>query len=205
VAAGHVTQDRLAQQLHFILEVDKLKNIVRRSLVTSGERLENDAEHSWHLALMAAVLAEHANDDIDVNRVIRMLLVHDIVEIDAGDAFIYDTGAQSAKEQLEREAADRIFALLPSDQAQEFRALWDEFEERETSEARYAAAIDRLQPLLLNHATGGATWSKYSITSDSVLGMNEKIDRGSSALWAHAQQVINDDVEKGYLEPGPVG
>ena len=200
-----MTSQRLAQQLQFILEVDRLKDILRRNMVTAGDRFENDAEHSWHLALMATVLAEYANADIDVNRVIRMLLVHDIVEIDAGDAFVYDEAAREGKAARERAAADRIFALLPSDQCSEFRALWDEFEGHASPEARFAAAIDRLQPLLLNHATRGASWSRHSITADRVLHLNATIDHGSSSLWEHAQRMIDDAIEQGYLERGPVG
>jgi len=205
VAPGHVTAERLAQQLQFILEIDRLKDVLRRNLVTAGDRFENDAEHSWHLALMAVVLAEHANDDIDVGRVVRMLLVHDIVEIDAGDAFVYDDEARANKAGRERAAADRLFPLLPADQAAELRALWDEFEAHTTPEARFASAIDRLQPLLLNHATQGASWSKHAITADRVLGLNSTIGHGSASLWEHAQRMISDAVTQGYLEPGPVG
>lgn len=196
---------RLSQQLAFIVEIDRLKDVLRRNLVTAGDRSENDAEHSWHLALMAAVLGEYANEDVDVGRVILILLVHDVVEIDAGDAFVYDDDARTGKEERERAAADRIFALLPSDQADFYRGLWDEFEARATPESRFAAAIDRLQPLLLNHATRGASWSQHAITADRVLRLNSTIDHGSSHLWEHAQRMIEDAIAQGYLAPGPVG
>ncbi|HEX5324571.1 MAG TPA: HD domain-containing protein, partial [Capsulimonadaceae bacterium] len=142
--------ERLSQQIAFIIETDKLKDILRRTYIMSGDRLENSAEHSWQLALMATLLAEHSNEPIDVAHVVKMVLVHDLVEIDAGDTYCYDVVAEQDKVEREERAADRIFGLLPADQGKQIRLLWEEFEARETPEARFAAAIDRLMPMLLN-------------------------------------------------------
>lgn len=191
--------ERLARQIAFIAEIDKLKSILRQSYLMNRSRQENDAEHTWHLAMMALVLAEHANHPVDLHRVIQMLLVHDLVEIDAGDTILYDDKGQKDKEERERRAADRIFGLLPEDQARELRTLWDEFEARETPESRFAAAIDRFQPMLHNYRTEGMTWQKHGITSDRVLARNRHIGEGSARLWDHAEAMIHDAVRKGYL------
>lgn len=196
--------DRLARQLAFVLEIDRLKSVLRRSLLTDGSRNENSAEHSWHIALMAVVLAEHAAEPVDVGRVVAMLLVHDVVEIDAGDTYVYDTVAAADKAEREERAADRLFGLLPADQAAEMRALWDEFERRETPEARFAAAIDRLQPILHNFATEGVAWRQHGVTADRVEAMNRHMGEGSEPLWEHARRLIADAVERGYLGPSPV-
>jgi putative hydrolases of HD superfamily len=194
---------RLEQQLAFLVELDKAKSVFRQSYVTDGSRHENDAEHMWHLALFVLVLAEHAGEPIDVTKVLKMVLIHDIVEIDAGDAFVYDEEARLAKEELELVAADRLYGLLPPDQGAELRALWDEFEARATPEARFAGAVDRLQPLLQNVATGGRSWQEHGITSDRVLALNARIELGSPALWTHVQQVLHDAVTSGYLPSPP--
>jgi putative hydrolase of HD superfamily len=194
---------RLERQLAFLLEMDKAKSVFRRSYVTDGSRFENDAEHMWHLALFVLVLAEHAGEPIDVTKVLKMVLIHDIVEIDAGDAFVYDEAARMAKAELELAAADRLYALLPPDQGDELRALWEEFEAKETAEARFAGAVDRLQPLLLNITTEGRSWQEHGVTSDRVLALNARIELGSPALWEHVQELLRDAVAKGYLPESP--
>lgn len=191
--------DRLSRQLDFILQMDALKQVFRQTLLVGDRRPENDAEHSWHLALMALVLLEHAADDVDVTRVMSMHLIHDLVEIHAGDTFAYDDAAHEDKEQREQEAADRIFALLPDDQGTEFRALWDEFEARQTPEARYAAALDRLQPLLLNYHTDGAAWQRHGVRHAQVVDRNQHIEEGAPALWEFARKLIDDARAEGKL------
>jgi putative hydrolase of HD superfamily len=191
---------RLSQQLAFILEIDKLKSIFRQTPITGPERRqENDAEHSWHIAVIAALLAEYAPTAIDVARVIRMLLIHDIVEIDAGDTFAYDAAGYSDKAERESRAADRIFGLLPADQAAELRALWDEFEAAATPESRYANALDRLQPLLLNSRTGGGSWSNHHVTRAQVLTRMEPIRHGAPELWPVVQAIVDDASARGWL------
>ena len=198
------THARLAQQIRFIIEVDKLKEVFRQTLLTQSRRQENDAEHSWHLCLMVIVLAEHANTpDINVLRVLKMLLIHDLVEIDAGDTFAYDTARMADQHEREARAADRIFGLLPADQAAEFRALWDEFEARTTPEAKFAAAVDRFQPMLQNCLTEGAAWRQHGVTSDRVIARNRHIADGAAAVWDYAAQLIADAVKAGHLPAGP--
>lgn len=193
--------NRLRKQIQFILEIDKLKKIVRQTLLTDRSRKENDAEHSWHIALMAVLLLEHAEEkSIDVLRVVTMLLVHDLVEIDAGDTFCYDKAGNEDKLEREIKAADRIFNLLPEDQAAYFRALWDEFEARETAESRFAAAMDRFQPLLHNYNTKGGTWKEHKVHKDQVVKRNHPIAFGSPSLWEYATGLIDDAVNKGYLK-----
>ena len=195
---------RLEQQVRFIVEVDKLKEVFRQTVVTQSRRAENSAEHSWHFALMVVVLAEHANDSrLDVLRVLKMVLIHDLVEIDAGDTFAYDTKNMADQHAREAHAADRIFGLLPADQAGEFLALWDEFEARQTPEAKFAAACDRFHPMLLNCHTEGHAWRKHGITQDRVLARNAHTAEGSRALWDYAVRMIDDAVAKGHLAPAP--
>jgi putative hydrolase of HD superfamily len=189
--------DRLAKQLLFILELDKLKSIYRRTYLVDGTRSENSAEHSWHLALMAMVLAEHANEPLDVAKVIKMVLIHDIVEIDAGDTYIYDV--QDDKREREQRAADRIFGLLPSDQEEEFRALWEEFESGNSAEARFASALDRFIPQLHNFHTQGRSWKEHGITSQRVLLRNVEISRGSVTLWEWTQMLIERAEAEGFF------
>lgn len=196
---------RLEQQLAFIVELDRLKLVERQSLVTDGSRRENSAEHSWHLAMVALVLAEHAGPDVDVGRAIRMCLVHDIVEIDAGDVIVYaDAATRAEQHRREQAAADRLFSLLPDDQGPELRALWEEFEARATPTARFAGAVDRLQPMLLNLAVGGGPWREHGITAERVLAVNAVIGDGSPELWEHAQALVQAAVADGVLDPGPV-
>ena len=195
--------DRLAQQIDFLLEIDKAKTILRRSYITDGSRNENDGEHMWHLALFVLVLAEHADEPVDIGRVLRMVLVHDIVEIDAGDTYVYDEVGKATQEARESAAADRLYGLLPPDQGAELRAVWEEFEARITPEARFAAAVDRLQPLLLNLATDGRTWREHGTTADRVRAINSRIGSGSSTLWDHAQRLLDGAVDQGHLAPPP--
>ena len=191
---------RLEAQLGFLLEADRLKTVLRRNPLTDGSRRENTAEHSWHLALFACVLAEHAAEPVHLDRVIRMLLVHDLVEVDAGDTFAYDPAAHADKAEREHRAADRIFALLPDEQARDYRALWDEFEARATLEARFAFAVDRLQPILMNAAAEGLAWQEHGVHADQVRDYNRHIHDGAPELWRHAQRVIDDAVARGVLE-----
>ncbi len=192
--------ERLALQIRFIIEVDKLKEIFRQTLAINSRRPENDAEHSWHLCLIVLTLAEHANwPQLDVLRVLKMLILHDLVEIDAGDTFAYDAAAMANQHEREAVAADRVFGLLPPDQGREFRALWDEFEARQTPEAKFAAAVDRFQPMLLNCHTEGAAWRRHGVTRDRVIARNSYIAEGSTALWDYARHMIEDTVAAGHL------
>lgn len=193
---------RLTRQIEFILEVDKLKEIFRQTINTQSRRAENDAEHSWHLCLCVLVLAEHANHpSLDVLRVLKMLIVHDLVEIDAGDTFAYDTAAMAGQHEREARAANRIFGLLPSDQASAFRALWDEFEEKQTPEAKFATAVDRFQPMLLNCCTEGAAWNRHGVTQDRVIARNRHIADGCAELWRYAEHMVQVAVDAGHLKP----
>jgi len=195
-----MANERLAQQIHFIIEADKLKEIFRQTLVTQSRRRENDAEHSWHLTLLVIILAEHSNvQPLDVLRVLKMLIIHDLVEIDAGDTFAYDTARMADQHEREARAADRIFGLLPQDQGSELRTLWDEFEARATPESKFAAAVDRFQPMLLNCLTEGAAWKNHGVTSDRVIARNQHIGEGSTALWEHMSQMIADAISAGHL------
>jgi putative hydrolases of HD superfamily len=192
--------DRLTKQIEFIVEIDKLKGIVRQTLLTDGSRQENSAEHSWHLALMALVLSEHASEQgIDLLKVLKMVLIHDLVEIDAGDTYCYDETANGDKAEREEKGADRIFGLLSGELARELRSLWEEFEARKTAEAKFAAALDRLQPLLNNYRTQGRMWKEHKIKSQKVFERNQPMVEGSPALWEYAAQMIHDAIEKGWL------
>jgi len=195
-----VAQTRLIQQIQFIIEIDKLKGILRQTLLTDASRRENSAEHSWHIALMAVLLAEYSPVQIDVLRVVKMLLIHDLVEIDAGDTFCYDVQHNQSKAQRELQAADRLFGLLPPDQGVELRSLWDEFEAQQTPEAHFAASLDRLQPLLNNYQTEGGTWKQHGITNDRVLHRASPMAIGAPALWEFTQSLIQDAVTRGYLK-----
>ncbi len=191
--------ERLARQIRFIVEVDRLKTVLRRTWLTDGSRQENSAEHSWHVLLAAQLLAEHAPAGTDVARVTRMLLIHDIVEIDAGDTFAYDQAGLADKAERETTAADRLFGLLPPDQAAEWRDLWDEFESAETVEARFAHAIDRLQPLLLNvHASGGA-WRSHGVTREQIIERMRPIERSTPAIWPYIVWTIDEVWARGWI------
>lgn len=192
--------NRLSQQFDFIREIDKEKFIGRQTYLTDGIRKENDAEHAWHAALMVLLLSEYANEPIDVLKTITMLLLHDVVEIDAGDTYAYDTAGQATAREREERAADRIYGLLPDDQREKLRALWEEFEARETPEARFARTMDNLQPLVLNDATDGKSWVEHGVHLSQVLRRNERTHEGSETLWNYArEQLIHPNVDKGRL------
>ncbi len=198
--------DRLHQQITFLMEADRVKTILRRNRVVSDPaRRENDAEHMYHFALMATVLAEYSDAPVDLLRVLKMILIHDLVEIDAGDVFMYDEQAMVGKREREELAADRIFNLLPADQAHEMRALWEEFESEKSAEARFAAALDSLQPLLGNYFTQGGAWREYSVDTARVYARNSRIAHGSTTLWAYARTLLDDALAKGYLSPASRG
>lgn len=192
--------ERLLQQIAFIKEIDKLKYILRKTKLFNSNRHENDAEHSWHLAMMTIILAEHANNPIDVLKVVKMLLIHDIVEIDAGDTFIYDTTKNHSNTEEELIAAKRIFGLLPAEQANELIALWQEFEEGLTEEAKFAKAMDRLEPLLQNTSNNGGTWAEFDVPYEKVYAKKKDIAKGSAFIWNYAEQLINESVAKGILK-----
>jgi len=195
-----VSLERLRKQIDFIVEIDKIKDIFRRTILISKSRNENDAEHSWHLGIMAILLSEYSEKKVNLIKVVKMVLIHDIVEIDAGDTYCYDEKGYEDKEERECKAAERIFNLLPEDQATELRELWDEFEKMETPEARFASALDRLQPLLHNYHTEGQTWKENDITRAMVLKRNEPVKLGSSVLWEYVNEIIEDSVRKGFLK-----
>jgi putative hydrolases of HD superfamily len=189
---GESVPERLRRQLQFVLEIDNLKSVLRRSYLIDSGRHENSAEHSWHLAVAAMVLAEHAKEKIDVSTVIRLLLVHDLVEIDAGDTFIYDDAGNAGKAAREQNAADRLFGLLPDDQAQSFMALWREFEDRQTPEAKFAFALDRVMPILHNVFTQGGSWKEHGIRQEQALTKNRGIEDGSPVLWQVVESLIKE-------------
>jgi putative hydrolase of HD superfamily len=195
---------RLARQIEFIAECDKLKEVFRQTLNTQSRRAENDAEHSWHLCLCVIVLVEHANaPGLDVLRVLKMLIVHDLVEIDAGDTFAYDVAGMADQHAREAVAAERIFGLLPPDQSAEFRALWDEFEAKETLESKFATAVDRFQPMLLNCRSQGAAWNRHGVTHDRVVARNRQIADGCDELWRYAEKMLQEIVDSGHLPKAP--
>lgn len=196
---------RLGQQLAFLIEVDRLKTVLRASTLAAAERRENDAEHSWHLALMVPVLAEYADEPIDVGHTIRLVVVHDLVEIYAGDTPLYDDQLRTSQAARELAAAERLFGLLPEDQAVEFRALWDEFEARQTPEARFAKAVDRLEPNLLNWMAGGGTWRTPGVTTDTVRTRTAHIGEASATLGDAMAALIGAAARNGWIAPGQQG
>lgn len=191
---------QLLQQIAFIKEIDKIKYILRKTKLINSDRCENDAEHSWHLAMMTIVLANQADRPIDVLKVVKMVLIHDIVEIDAGDVFIYSTTQNHSNTENELRAAKRIFGLLPQQQADELIALWLEFEAGETNEAKFAKAMDRLEPLLQNSSNNGGTWREFDVDYSTVYDKKKAIGEGSTSLWDYAQSVLDDCVAKGVLK-----
>ena len=193
------TED-LLNQIAFIKEIDKVKYIQRKTKLFNSDRCENDAEHSWHLALMAIVLAEHSNEPIDVLKVVKMVLIHDIVEIDAGDIFLYDSQLNHDNTDEERLAANRIFGLLPEKQAQDFIAIWEEFEAGETNEAKFARSMDRLEPLLQNTSNNGGTWKEFDVPYSKVYEKKSIMKEGSQTIWNYAEGLINESVAKGILK-----
>ncbi len=193
-------KERFDQQIRFILEIDKLKSVIRQSYILDGARRENSAEHSWHVALMGLLLAEYTEQPVDLLRTVKMLLIHDIIEIDAGDTYCYDEASVTDQSSRESEAAVRLFGLLPEDQMEEFHELWREFEERSTAEAKFAATIDRLMPLLHNFHTEGRSWREHGIRANQVSSRNEVMKEGALPLWEFAMSLIDDAVDKEYLE-----
>lgn len=189
----------LLKQIDFIREIDKIKYIQRRTRLFNSDRHENDAEHSWHLAMMAIILAGHSNAAIDILKVVKMVLIHDIVEIDAGDTFIYDTQKNHTNTEEELEAAKRIFGLLPADQAKELIEIWQEFEEGQTAEAKFAKSMDRLEPLLQNTSNNGGIWAEYNVDYQKVYDKKKVINEGSSSIWHFAENLLNESVENGIL------
>ena len=192
-------ENRLEKQLRFILEADKSKQVFRQTYLSDGTRKENDAEHSWHLALMCALLSEYANEPIDVAKTMIMVLIHDLIEIDAGDTYAYDEAGNATKRERELKAADRIFKLLPDDQAAWLRGLWEEFEEAETPEARFALALDKVQPVLLNDATDGRAWKEHEVRVSQILNRNERTPAGSRVLWNHVEGLIEKNTVLGRI------
>ena len=194
--------ERLDRQLRFVFELDRLKGVGRQSYVLGGARKENSAEHSWHVALMVMVLAEYADAALDRFRIVQLLLVHDVVEIEAGDTYIYDEKAHASQAGREQDAARRLFGLLPPDQAAEFQALWDEYDQGQTPEARFAGCLDRLMPLLHNVATAGRSWREHGVTAAQVRArLHSAVEGGSRRLWAYADQAITAAEKQGYLAP----
>jgi putative hydrolase of HD superfamily len=191
--------NRLNQQIRFILEVDKLKSVLRQNYIVADDRRENAAEHSWHLALMAMLLIEYANSEMDLGHVLELLLIHDLVEVYAGDTYCYDDIEIQDQAEREGQAAKKLFDLLPTDQSLWLNQHWKEFEEKRSSEAKFAASLDRLLPLLLNYYSEGRSWKEHGITADQVLARNRPIHEGSKHLWSFAQKLIEDAISKGYL------
>lgn len=192
-----MSAERLQQQIQFVIEIDKLKQVVRQTKIMGGSRQENSAEHSWQLAIMAMVLAEHANEPVDSAHVVKMVLVHDLIEIDAGDTWSFDDKGYLDKADRERLAADRIFSLLPADQAAPLRALWDEFEAMATPESRFANALDRLMPMLHNFHNNGGTWRREGVTIQKVLARQSAIEKGSRALGDYSLELLKQARELG--------
>jgi putative hydrolase of HD superfamily len=188
---------RLESQIQFLIEIDKIKHIFRKTKLFNKSRFENDAEHAWHLALMALVLGEYSNEQIEISKVIKMVLIHDIVEIDAGDVIVYDTQNRDLAREKEHLAAERIFGILPGDQKKEFIDLWNEFEERKTPESKFAAAIDRFEPILQNHLTDYYTWKTHGITHTQLHDKNQHIEDGSRIIWDAAERIFKEAQEKG--------
>jgi putative hydrolase of HD superfamily len=193
--------DKLKMQLQFLTEADKMKSILRQTLLSDRSREETDAEHSWHFALMAMTLFEYVGfEGVDINRAIKMALVHDLIEIYAGDTFAYDIKGNESKEAREKEAADRLFSLLPKEQGEKYRALWEEFDRMESPDAMYAAAIDRLQPFLNNYLTDGHAWVKHGVSVKQVYERMAPVKTALPQLWEFVEYVIHDSCEKGYIE-----
>lgn len=194
-------EERLKQQFDFIKEIDKEKFIARQTYLTGGERKENDAEHAWHMAIMTILLSEYANERIDVLKTITMLLIHDLVEIDAGDTYAYDEEGKATQRAREEAAAERIFGMLPEDQGRRMRALWEEFETGDTAEARFAHTMDNIQPVMLNDATDGKAWKERGIRLEQILGRNRWTGEGSEVLWEYAfRHFIEPNVDKGRIQ-----
>ncbi|HEY3954451.1 MAG TPA: HD domain-containing protein [Streptosporangiaceae bacterium] len=195
--------ERLRQQLAFLVEADRLKTVLRRSPLAAADRRENDAEHSWHLALMAVVLAEYADEAVEVGRVVQLVVLHDLVEIYAGDTFLYDDAMAASQQERETAAAEVLFGMLPADQAGWLRGLWDEFEARQTPESRFAKAMDRLEPILLNWMARGGTWRAPGVTAPDIRRRTSVIGEGSAALWDAGRTLIDESERRGWARHGP--
>ncbi len=192
--------ERLEKQIQFIVEIDKVKNIFRQTYLADAGRKENDAEHSWHIALMAYLLQEYAEKPVDVSKVMLMVLIHDLVEIDAGDTYAYDAAGAETKRAREEAAADRIFGLLPEDQGKYFRELWEEFEAYETPEGKYAHLLDNFQPLLLNDASDGLSWQEHQVRKSQIYKRNEKIEETSETIWNCMKEIVQKHIDSGHVE-----
>ena len=192
-------EERLKKQLEFALEIDKVKNVFRQTSLSGHGRKENDAEHSWHIAIMAYLLREYSNEKIDIANVMLMCLIHDIVEIDAGDTYAYDTENLKTQKAREDAAKKRIFSILPKEQKEEFIALFDEFEAYETAEARFAHVMDNLQPLMLNHSNEGSDWKEHEVCAEQVYKRQSKTKLGSEKLFAVIDEILQDNMKKGNL------
>lgn len=190
---------RLEKQIQFIVEVDKVKNIFRQTYLSDGERKENDAEHSWHLALSAILLKEYVSEEVDLLKVITMVLIHDLVEIDAGDTYAYDSEGAKDKREREEKAADRIFGILPIEQGQYFRELWEEFEAYETEDAKYAHLLDNFQPMLLNDAAKGKSWSEHQVKKEQIYKRNKRIEETSETIWEEMQRIVEKNIQLGNI------
>jgi putative hydrolase of HD superfamily len=196
----NLTSKRLESQIQFLIEIDKLKHVFRKTKLFDKSRFENDAEHAWHLALMAIILAEYSNEPVDIPKVVRMVLIHDIVEIDAGDIIVYDTQNRTLAQEKETIAAQRIFGILPEDQKNEFIALWKEFEEKQSPEAKFAAAIDRFEPILQNHLTDYDTWKTHEISLAQLHDKNQHIQAGSKEIWEVVRKIFSEAKESGHIK-----
>ena len=193
-------KSRLEKQFEFILEADKEKSILRQTRLSDGEHYENDADHAWHMALMCVLLSEYSNEKIDVLKTISMILIHDIVEIDAGDTYAYDAQGASSQRERELKAADRLYDILPPDQGERLRALWEEFEAGQTAEAKFAKALDNIQPAMLNSATDGIEWVRHGVRLSQVLKRNKNTADGSAVLWDYSfNNFVLPNVEKGRI------
>lgn len=197
---GMVMDERLEKQLNFILEIDQEKNILRQTHLSGHGRRENDAEHAWHMAIMAYLLQEYANEPVNVARVMLMCLVHDVVEIDAGDTYAYDAERLKTQQAREEAAKERIYSLLPDDQKRELMAVFDEFEADETAEAHFAHAMDNLQPLLLNNSNGGSDWAEHDVTAEKVYGRQRRTEKGSAYLYQLTDEILQENIKKGVLK-----
>lgn len=194
-----MSESRLEKQINFIVEIDKVKEVIRQNFLVDGSRKENDAEHSWHIAVMAFILQEYYPEKVDLLKVIKMTLMHDLVEIDAGDTYCYDEKAVIDKQSREQKAAERIYRILPPEQAVEYMALWAEFEECATPEAKYAAILDRMQPLLLNMKSHGKSWKEHGVTREQVMQRTKVIRDNSEILWSVVEGIIQEAIKRGYL------
>ena len=192
--------NRFEQQMKFILDIDKVKNVFRQTYLADGNRKENDAEHSWHMAIMAFLLKEYAQEEVDIMRVVLMVLIHDLVEIDAGDTYAYDLDGLQTKREREVKAAERIFGLLPKDQEEQFRELWDEFEAYESAEAKYAHMLDNFQPLMLNDALDGKSWKEHKVKKSQIYSRNAKTMEGSEKIWEYMKDLVQKNIDRGNIQ-----